>query len=111
MAASARTFRLHITLEVKAAGRIATHSPLESDWTPKTYTTSRYATISALSRYAECAVLMPKMPRAGEHHGDVMIVGGLDHLVVAYRAAGLNDRGGAGFDSDQKSVGERKESV
>jgi hypothetical protein len=27
---------------------------------------------------------MPEMPRAGEHHGDAMIVGGLDHLVVAH---------------------------
>ena len=28
--------------------------------------------------------LMPEMPRAGEHHGDAMVVGGFDHLVVAH---------------------------
>jgi hypothetical protein len=26
---------------------------------------------------------MPEMSRAGEHHGDAVIVGGLDHLGVA----------------------------
>jgi hypothetical protein len=27
---------------------------------------------------------MPEMPRAGEHHGDAMVVGGLDHLIIAH---------------------------
>ena len=44
---------------------------------------------------------MPEMPHAGEHHGDAVLVGGRDHLVVAHRAAGLDHRGGAGFDRDQ----------
>jgi len=41
-------------------------------------------------------VSMPEMPDAGEHHGDAVLVGGLDHLVVAHRSAGLDHRGGAG---------------
>ena len=39
------------------------------------------------------------------------VVGGLDHLVVAHRAAGLDHRGGAGLDRDQQAVGEREERV
>ena len=54
---------------------------------------------------------MPEMPRAGEHHGDAVVVGGLDHLVVAHRAAGLDHGGGAGLDRDQKAVGKREEGV
>ena len=46
--------------------------------------------------------LVPEMPHAGKHHGDVVLVGGLDHLVVAHRAAGLDHRGGAGFDRHQQ---------
>jgi len=33
---------------------------------------------------------VPEMPDTGEHHGDAVVVGGLDHLIVADRAAGLN---------------------
>jgi len=51
------------------------------------------------------------LPRAGEHHGDAVLVGGLDHLVVAHRATGLDHRGGAGFDRDQQSIGKREEGV
>ncbi len=47
------------------------------------------------------AVRCPEMPYAGEHHGDAVFVGRLDHLVVAHRAAGLDHRGGAGLDRDQ----------
>ena len=43
---------------------------------------------------------MPEMPHAGEHHGDAVVVGGLDHFVVADRSAGLDHGGGAGFDRD-----------
>ena len=46
-------------------------------------------------------ISMPEMPDAGEHHGDAVIVGGLDDFVVAHRTAGLDHRGGAGFDRDQ----------
>ena len=45
--------------------------------------------------------LMPEMPRAGEHHGDAMLVSGFDHFVVAHGAAGLDHRGGAGLDGDE----------
>jgi hypothetical protein len=33
---------------------------------------------------AICAALVPEVPRAGEHHGDAMVIGGFDHLVVAH---------------------------
>src|SRR5436190_4141923 len=54
---------------------------------------------------------MPEMPDAGEHHGDAVIVGGLDDFVVAHRTAGLDHRGGAGFDRNQQAIGERQERV
>jgi len=40
------------------------------------------------------------MARARENHGDAVVVGGLDHLVVAHGAAGLDHRGGAPLDRD-----------
>src|SRR5882672_12274873 len=54
---------------------------------------------------------MPEMPDAGKHHGDPGVIGGFYHLIVADRAAGLDHRGSAGFDSDQQPIGERKEGV
>src|SRR5690606_877433 len=45
---------------------------------------------------------MPEMSRPGEHHGDAGVVGSLDHLVVAHRAAGLDHRGRARLDRDQE---------
>jgi hypothetical protein len=44
---------------------------------------------------------MPEMPRPGEHHRDAVIAGGLVHLVVAHRAAGLDDGGRARLDRDE----------
>ena len=40
-----------------------------------------------------------------------MVVGGLDHLVVAHGAARLDHGGGARFDRDEEPVGEGKECV
>src|SRR6266481_3555756 len=57
------------------------------------------------------SVSMAEMPHAGEHHSDVVVVGGPDHVGVAHRAAGLDHGGGAGLDGDQKAVGEGKEGV
>ena len=54
---------------------------------------------------------MPEMPDAGEHHGDAVLVGGGDHLVVAHRAARLDDRRRAGLDRRQQPVGEGEERV
>ena len=51
------------------------------------------------------------MPHAGEHHRDARLVGGGDHLVVAHRAAGLDDRGRAGLDRREQAVGEGEEGV
>ena len=42
---------------------------------------------------------MPEMPHAGEHHGDAVIVGGLDDFIVTYRTARLDHGGGAGLDA------------
>ncbi len=36
--------------------------------------------------------VMPEMPRPGEHHGDAVVVGGLDHLVVAHRSRRAGSR-------------------
>ena len=54
---------------------------------------------------------MPEVPRAGEHHGEAGGVRGLDDLVVAHRAAGLDHRRGAGLGGSEEAVGEREEGV
>jgi hypothetical protein len=35
-------------------------------------------------RWLAMTVLVPEVPRAGQHHGDAVVVGGFDHLVVAH---------------------------
>src|SRR5439155_24602135 len=56
-------------------------------------------------------ILVPEMPDAREHHGDAVLVGGLDHLVVAHGAARLDHRGGAGLDTGEHAVGKREERI
>ena len=46
-----------------------------------------------------------------EHHADAGRVGGFDDLVVAHRAARLDDRGDARVDRELRAVGEREERV
>ena len=55
--------------------------------------------------------LMPEVAQAGEHHGEARRVGGGDHLVVAHRAAGLDDRRRARLRHHIEPVGEGKERV
>src|SRR5690606_29192911 len=55
--------------------------------------------------------LVAEMPETGEHHGDVVLVGCSDHLFVAHRAAGLDDRGGAGLGKHVEAVAEGEEGV
>ena len=38
---------------------------------------------------------MPKVPHAGEYHGQAQAVGSVDDLLIAAGAAGLDDGGGA----------------
>ena len=54
---------------------------------------------------------MTEVAHAGHDHGDAMLVGGGDDLVVAHGASRLNDGGGAGFHGGEKPVGEGKEGV
>ena len=49
------------------------------------------------SRAAARPRSVPEMAHAGEHHREARLVGGRDHFVVAHRAAGLDDRVGAGL--------------
>ena len=51
------------------------------------------------------------MPLAGEDHGDVELVGARDVLVVAHRAAGLDDDGHARLGRRFDAVGEGIEGV
>ena len=53
-------------------------------------------------------LLVAEMPGSGEHHGDAVFVGRLDDLVVAHRAARLDDRGRSGFDRHQQTIGKRE---
>ena len=54
---------------------------------------------------------MLEVAGAGEHHGDVVLVGGLDRFVVADGAAGLNDRRCTHFGGGVNRVTERKEGI
>ena len=54
---------------------------------------------------------MAEMAHPGEDHGKACLVGGLDDLLVAHRAARLDHRGGAGFRRGNKPVGEGEEGV
>src|ERR1700730_12854553 len=56
-------------------------------------------------------VLVPEMAGRRKDHGNAVVVRGLDDLLVPHRAAGLDDRGGAGLDGGQKPVSEREERV
>ena len=55
--------------------------------------------------------LVPEVAVLGEDHRDAGGVAGLDHLGVAFRAAGLDHRGGAGLDRQLGAVGEGEEGV
>ena len=41
---------------------------------------------------------MPEMPRPREHHGNAVVISGLNNFIVANRAAGLNYGCRASFD-------------
>src|SRR3954468_23370600 len=56
-------------------------------------------------------ISVPEVAHAGENHGDAMLVGRRDHLVVAHAAAWLDDCGGASFYNHIEAVAEWKESV
>ena len=60
---------------------------------------------------AHAARLVLEVAAVREDHRDAGGVGGLDDLVVAHRAAGLDDRGDAGVDRELRAVGEREERV
>src|SRR5260221_6723952 len=54
---------------------------------------------------------VPEVAHAGEHHGDAVLVGGGDHLVVAHAAAGLDHRARAGLGESVEAVAEREEGI
>ena len=54
---------------------------------------------------------MAEMAHAGEDHGQAGIVRRGDNFLVAYRAARLNDRRGAGLRGGEQSVGKGKKGV
>ncbi len=54
---------------------------------------------------------MPEVAGSGEHHGEAFAIGGVDHFLVAHRAAGLDHRRGARRRGGEKAVGEREERV
>src|SRR4051812_20440971 len=55
--------------------------------------------------------LVPKVPAGREHHRDARAVAGLDHVLVALRAARLDDRPHAGLDRQLGAVRKREERV
>ena len=52
---------------------------------------------------------MAEVAHAGEHHRQSVLVGGGDHLGIAHRTAGLDDRLDPGFGSRVDAVAEREE--
>src|SRR3954454_8332088 len=56
-------------------------------------------------------ISVPEVAHAGENHGDAMLVGRCDHLVVAHAAAWLDDCSGASFYNHIEDVAEREEGV
>src|SRR5687767_15804436 len=55
--------------------------------------------------------LVPELPLAGKHHGDVVLIGGSDHVCVANRSPRLDDRRYSGVGSLIDAVAEREERV
>ena len=55
--------------------------------------------------------LMPEVPPSGEHHREPVLIGGGDHLGVAYRTARLDDGGRAGGRDRFESIAKWKERV
>jgi hypothetical protein len=55
--------------------------------------------------------LMPKMPHAGEDHGEASFIGGGNYFVITHGTAGLNDRRCPRLGGCKQSVGEWEESV
>ena len=51
------------------------------------------------------------MALIGEHHGKARRIGGGNHLIIAHRAAGLDDCGGPGLGGGQKAIGEGEERI
>src|ERR1700722_551918 len=66
---------------------------------------------SASSERRRPSLLVQEMPYAGEDHGHSEAVGGGNHIVIADRAAGLNDGNGTGFGGFFDAVGEREKGV
>lgn len=54
---------------------------------------------------------MPKVPRPRNHHRHSALIRGGYHFVVAYAAAGLNDRCGAGVGDHVQAIAEGKERI
>jgi hypothetical protein len=54
---------------------------------------------------------MPEVAHPGEDHGKALFIRRRDHLVVADRAARLDDGGGARFGRRQQAIGEGEEGV
>ena len=54
---------------------------------------------------------VPEVPHGGEDHCQTGIVGGLDHIVVADRAARLDHRGRSGFGGGEQAVGEGEKGI
>ncbi len=67
----------------------------------------------AAATWSRRAILssVPEVPRPVKTMARPGVVGRLDHLVVAHRAAGLDHRGGAGLRRLQQAVGEGEEGV
>jgi hypothetical protein len=51
------------------------------------------------------------MPYARKDHGNAMFVGGINHLLIAHRATGLNHRTNAGFRRRIYTIAKREKRI
>ncbi len=54
---------------------------------------------------------MSEMSHPGKHHRHAVFIGGGDDFIITHRAAGLNHRLDAGFESRVDAIAEREEGV
>ena len=63
------------------------------------------------SRLPDWQTLMPEMPHAGKHHCDTPCISGGNHLIIAHRAAGLDNGCRARLNGSDKPVSKREKRV
>ena len=105
---AARTWFLAAVVGVAALTAVVLGDVVSTDPTPAS---SPESAASSERLVRADAVSVPEVAVLGEDHRHAGPLAGLDHLGVAFGAAGLDDAGGAGLDRQLGAVGEGEEGV